>query len=380
MSAVELEYCSIPKKQRFVDVLFSDNGFEKLFSDQFKDEIKFSNKNSYCNINGYIWNYELSLWIPISFVKLKTSILGFFKDIRTLILQDSRDFQTNSDINIDKRLNKMYNKIQVSTFTHSLLKFIEKNTPIDTYFINNLNKKKDELPIKNGKIINLRTLEISDRNIHDLWTGELNVEYVDEYLKAETYINTVFQNSPCDPKGRNSQDSSQYRTIQRLFGYYMTGETINNPVIHYGKGCNGRDTLFKIFSNIMGQYQFRLELFHSWCIEQYYNISNYRKCISSGKAVIISNNNKPTYYPLNKEDKDVIRSILIRYSELSPICVELIIDQTLKTYLVIDYPTDFSISGDPDFINKLDQDFYNQMFSWFCVGQKCGIMINIYRC
>jgi putative DNA primase/helicase len=115
-----------------------------------------------------------------------------------------------------------------------------------------INKSIYELPLKGGRIINLKTLEVRDRVRTDYFSFELNVEYKGRDCNFESVL-TFFKSITCD-----SKDLIEYH--RRLWGYMMTG-SISDRSLHimWGNGCNGKSSIVNIFKAIMGDFGVSLD-------------------------------------------------------------------------------------------------------------------------
>ena len=106
-----------------------------------------------------------------------------------------------------------------------------------------INRKSNELPLKDGKIIDLKTLEVRDRCFTDYWSFECNASFLGE--KADLQVVEKFFNDICC----GSENLVDYH--RRLWGYLLTGEISDRSLhIFWGHGCNGKTSLVNIFSNI----------------------------------------------------------------------------------------------------------------------------------
>jgi putative DNA primase/helicase len=101
------------------------------------------------------------------------------------------------------------------------------------------------LPIKNNKIINLRTLEVSERLKTHNFTFECPVDFKQS---EDLCMIHNFMSDICT----NKEDLLEY--LQRLLGYCLTGEISEKCFfIWYGpEADNGKSTLINILSTILG--------------------------------------------------------------------------------------------------------------------------------
>jgi len=118
----------------------------------------------------------------------------------------------------------------------------------DDKFYDNLNRfKPNHLPIKGGKVIDLKTGMIHLRTKEDYFTYEADVDYTPKRSEATmNLINTIM----C-----NNADNIKY--LQKILGYCLTAKMDARVYfIFYGKGANGKSVILSLMNKIlMEQYQ-----------------------------------------------------------------------------------------------------------------------------
>ena len=101
-----------------------------------------------------------------------------------------------------------------------------------------------ELPLKNGMVIDLRTREVRKRTQKDLFSFELDSEYVDESKDHiyDAYIKSLFQ------------DELTERYVKKFVSYLLTSG-ISDRSFHclYGIGCNGKSVFMSMIQNLMSR-------------------------------------------------------------------------------------------------------------------------------
>lgn len=105
-----------------------------------------------------------------------------------------------------------------------------------------MNKSPDELPIKDGRIINIKTGQIRKRTKIDLWSFELDLEFKDttnDHLYDE-YINSLFKD----------EETENY--VKKWVSYLLTGNTFHRKfyVLH-GIGCNGKSVFMDLVQSLL---------------------------------------------------------------------------------------------------------------------------------
>lgn len=228
--------------------------------------------------NIYLWNDKTKLWLEMEY---KKSEMGHIKILiqqyiteqgqRLASIKKSKidkitnilgDRENNSDKESDevlkankelctdviKKLYKVIHDVRNNTKCNSVIE----NTIClfeDDNFEDELNKTPNVLPVKNGKIIDFKTLKVRDRVMDDNFTFECPVEYIPN---QNNYVNVIkyFNNLTCN-------DAHYSRYLSELTGYMMTGEISDRSFyIAYGEnGLNGKSTHFStILFKILNKY------------------------------------------------------------------------------------------------------------------------------
>lgn len=147
--------------------------------------------------------------------------------------------ETNDDDEDDGKLLKQI-KAQIKMFDsdeyHSLIVKRTTGKLQDNKFVKKLNNVPYLFPIKDGKIIDLRTLEILDRKKEDYFTFESPVTFVKETPNADRFFSQV----------HTDKDYREY--VRNALGYMLTGDTSAQVFfIWYGKGRNGKSVQVNLF-------------------------------------------------------------------------------------------------------------------------------------
>ena len=111
-------------------------------------------------------------------------------------------------------------------------------------FFDKLDTIEHELPIKGGKVINLRTGIIKDRTKDNFFSYELKVEYVDK----TDYIEKKMREIATD-------ENEKYEYIHRFMGYCLTSVPVEKDkvfIILIGKGNNGKSLCTEGTKGILG--------------------------------------------------------------------------------------------------------------------------------
>jgi putative DNA primase/helicase len=113
----------------------------------------------------------------------------------------------------------------------------------DSQFENTINNVSHMLPIKGGKVINLKTSEVRDRTRDDKYTFECPVSYVADIKNADKFFTDVM------PK----EEQREY--LRKCLGYIITGEVDARCFfVWYGNGSNGKSVIINLLKKIMKDF------------------------------------------------------------------------------------------------------------------------------
>jgi hypothetical protein len=190
-----------------------------------------SNKNiKVINIKSQIWykyNNTIKLWQKLShneiamYVKKQLDIMNS--------IQKENNVPRNFHINVSSAV--------ASNVASELMLMC-----YDSKFGEQLDVVKHKLPLKNNKVINLKTEIVSERTIDDMFTYELDVEYT--YQKTNNAIN--FLNKLM------GNDQTKIKELQKCLGYCITGEYTNANIFAFVNNSNNilMSMLYTILNNI----------------------------------------------------------------------------------------------------------------------------------
>jgi P4 family phage/plasmid primase-like protien len=140
----------------------------------------------------------------------------------------------------------MMSNLKSAPYLSNICKMIGSHSIKEDFESKIINKTTYELPIKDGKLINFKTLEIRERNMGDFYSFESPVSFNPD-LDLDC-VEHFFDSITCGDK-----ELKNYH--QLLWGYLMTGEISDRSLhIFYGLGCNGKSSIVNIFQNIMEEF------------------------------------------------------------------------------------------------------------------------------
>jgi phage/plasmid-associated DNA primase len=110
----------------------------------------------------------------------------------------------------------------------------------DQEFEDKLNKIPNQLPLKNGVVIDLKTLSTRERKMEDMWSFECPVNYVG---KIRPEVDMFFENM----FGR--LDKIEY--FRKVFGYFLTGELEKLFFLAIGPTNAGKSFIVNLLNKIL---------------------------------------------------------------------------------------------------------------------------------
>jgi P4 family phage/plasmid primase-like protien len=222
-------------------VLEGDWGLSMLFIEQIKDRLKLTDPKG----NGYLYNRESRLWKRLPSEYLCNLISETLRPVLTDIVEqaEKRDMITGS------KLAEIYRPILSRVLTtfgaNAIMKQCLRGLA-DHSFLTRLNRSSMLLPIRDGRVINIKTLEIRQRESGDYFSFECPIDYKpsNEYKVAEEFFMGICKN-----------DVEYVDYLRRLLAYFMTGEiTDRHFYIFVGSGMNGKSTLIKLMEIMLGDF------------------------------------------------------------------------------------------------------------------------------
>lgn len=223
-----------------------DEGLSTIFANKRKDTVRICDDNG----NGYIWDEKTKLWLEKSANHIINLISPELKQdvdaLLTRIKNENKSLDDEEKIPIMALLAIRGYIVSHSGSAHIHRKLITKL--YDKEFITKINSVPYELPIKDGKVIDLRNGSVRERTINDYYKFECPVSYImnTDFTSIEKFYLDI-----CD----GDQDLLRFK--QKMFGYMLTGETDARCVfIAWGKeGKNGKSTVWDtILKQILGEF------------------------------------------------------------------------------------------------------------------------------
>ena len=257
---------------------------------------------------------------------------------------------------------------------------------VDKDIEDKLNIKPDILSLKGGKKINLKTLEISDKTQDDYCTFGCDVDYVEQTPHADKFFKDIMP------------DETNREFLRKVLGYMISGDTKARKFqTWYGHGSNGKSVLLSLLKKIMNSYYCTADK-GVFCKSTFTNASGASPHLFSllGKRIIAysegetSDNFELDFSVLkNISGEDPIRCRALYKDQIeflsqgklvlaSNYVPPLTSEQAIKDRSIIiffdsrftDKPTKDEILKDCDFVDKLHNEYLNEVFSWIVKGSK----------
>lgn len=216
------------------------NYFCKKFGQNFKTiDIK---KKIYKFNQNKIWE-EFEYSTPIREV-LSNDMLNDFKKFQEKLMNNCEDDENTK--RLIKSCEEVIIKLQKTNDKNNITREILDKT-LDISFEDKLNKEKFVLPIKNGKILDLKTLETRERTIEHCFSYECNANYVEFGIGDEAVIRKYFLDLFCG-------NDKIMQCLLDILKSCFTGMTLRYIYFLTGTGRNGKSLLFTILGRIFKKF------------------------------------------------------------------------------------------------------------------------------
>ena len=231
----------------------------KLFMKCFgKDNIKITSQK---DLTFYLWDNVKLLWVhnpketlprivcDVIFPMVNKLNRELYEEIENITKANSNKENKEKTKVLGekmKQVQKLLNNLKSSPFLSNICKMIASFSIDEEFESKIINKTKHELPLKDGNVIDFKTLIVRKRTKLDYWSVECNVELnpTIDLTCVDKFFNDIF----CG-------DTDLKNYMQLLSGYLLTGEIKDRSLhIFYGKGCNGKSSFNNILKNIMQDF------------------------------------------------------------------------------------------------------------------------------
>ncbi len=213
--------------------------------------------------NGYYWNNKVRLWeektakeLQFEICNPKSMILSTLLIIKDQSLMLQEIYKNNNEDQFKREKIKLKQIESIINRVKSTRNVKDIFTQASTFFLNVnfkdkiVNRSHNYLPLKNGKVIDLRDASIRDRQKTDYFSFECPVEYIDpkNWTKQDTNDNSKFINQIF------VEDQEYIDYFQIKGGSYLSGICIREVDIWHGDGLNGKSKLINALSLILNNF------------------------------------------------------------------------------------------------------------------------------
>lgn len=212
--------------------------------------------------NGYFWNKKTKLWEERTTKELQFEIcnpdsmilstLSMIKDQSLIYLEVNKnnDDQFKREKIRYRQIESIINKVQSTRNVRDIF------SRASSIFLNInfkesiINRSHNYLPLKNGKVIDLRDATVRDRLKTDYFSFECPVEYVapQNWTNQDTNDNSKFINQIF------VENKEYIDYFQIKGGSYLSGICIREMDIWHGDGLNGKSKLINALSLILNKF------------------------------------------------------------------------------------------------------------------------------
>jgi hypothetical protein len=208
------------------DLSRADEGFSDIFVGQERSNIQVVDTQGTC----YIWSDKTKLWEQHHKGWISNRISTTLEDVIIEVMESESD---------ENELKKLRSSCKYVLSTGGARNIMQKVLPKleNMKFIESLNSNPDLLPIKNGKVVNLKTGEIRSRTRVDLFSFECPVSICKssaQIAKVDQFMLSI---------ANDNEELKQF--LQKQLGYFLTGHTHERCFfLWWGHGSNGKATIF----------------------------------------------------------------------------------------------------------------------------------------
>lgn len=224
--------------------------FNKLYNGKYVCVEKLKKEFYHFNDKSLLWEFDVG-GSPIR-NKISTEFRDIYVSYQSSIIEEFNNLEPNSE-----QSDKLNKKIKmIAELATKLVKTNDKNNIMselsdickNAKFASTLNKSEYMLPTNDGKILDMRTLQLINRTINDKFTFECNAKLIqltddEKFTKVDTYFNNLF----C---GNLQTKQCVINILKSVF----IGKPLRYIYFCIGNGCNGKSLLFKILNKIFGGF------------------------------------------------------------------------------------------------------------------------------
>ena len=388
MISAGIKFTTLKEIKQFVK--FTDTDLAKKYSEIYKNDIYIIGKER----DIYYYNETEKLWmcetreVYVTFVadflnETGKNLLSKFLTLKRNVDDDDAD-QLDEMTKLQKEVNLKIKYLASKSAREELINLSTGRLQCND-FETRLNNKHDYFPIKNGLKVDMKKGTTSERTKEDYFSFYCQVGLVNETPHADKFFREVMPNI----------ENREF--LRKCLGYCMTGDTSAQCFfVVYGKGANGKSEMCRNLELIMNKF------FHT-CGDSIFELKQNgggaspdqmdlmgKRCgtYSEGATSDNMNLNMPLLKRLSGQDSITTRALyknnvtfranikLILATNFVPSIDE---DDSCKRRLkYLFFDSSFKSNPDPkkknefkideDFINKLQTEYLDEVFTWIMKG------------
>lgn len=210
--------------------------------------------------DAYVWDNKLRIWVDTSPSYLENDMMVFLENFIGNKWADIRQKYHDDGIEMNGALNKAFNTLMKSICKKKNIKGVLQvlcSKTKDHNFLEVKNRAKNLLPISGGKVLDLKTSTVREREKADNFTFEMDVNYIpkDQRNSFEAIEGFNFSNKFFYDLANGDTDLQRY--LKQFLGYCLTGETRERSLfVFYGNGMNGKSLLSNFMEKLLLKKQF----------------------------------------------------------------------------------------------------------------------------
>lgn len=228
-----------------------DMGHAEICFQYMKDRVKITSVEKNKG-GGYVWDDTKKLWVARKEAEIRNMIptildkvvAAHIKEETDKLVKETSLHKKKDHASTNEALGAVLKKVLRTSHANNVFEQLKTKLYVKG-FSTKINREQDFLPIKGGKLINLRTGEVRDRIITDYFNYEVPASYVKSaYPLMAKFMNDI----TCD-------DQDLVRFMQEILGYMLTGSVDGRAFfVFWGGGSNGKSTLINLLTKLMGPY------------------------------------------------------------------------------------------------------------------------------
>jgi hypothetical protein len=257
--ASPIEYPQVDCFSEEMNELVNSNINQFIFNSTDVDLAKFFNlvygkNHKCCSIKEKLWynfNQNQNIWEVDNRIEVRHKISNDFyllydayntKLCESYESMDKCDRKCESYQKLIKKINELKTTLRTTNDKNNILRELQEEL-FDGSFLEDMNKETYMLPIKNNKILNMKTLEVTERTFENKFNFICDAEYIDLNEEQESDIKKYFMDLFVN-------NENVMKCVLNIIKSSFTGVLLRYIFFHTGSGSNGKSLLFKIMSNI----------------------------------------------------------------------------------------------------------------------------------